>query len=95
MYGKAVESGALVKPSNPLVRLLATGWLETMCLWKEMAYQGLPKGGEMATLTMEDFTRKVGCQRNMLCPRVKAHPLEISRQAPLFHSLSSHTFRRF
>lgn len=56
---KALMSGDLVRPSNPLVSKLSLGWMQTLCLWKELHQVGVAKRGSTASLRMEDFTGKV------------------------------------
>eukprot|EP00904_Undaria_pinnatifida_P001361 jgi/Undpi1/11225/HiC_scaffold_30.g13523.m1 len=64
IFSRAVEqalmSGDLVRPSNPLVSKLSLGWMQTLCLWKELHQVGVAKRGSTASLRMEDFTEKAG-----------------------------------
>lgn len=60
---KAKESGALVKPARPMVERSTMGWMETMCLWKELLQDGVIREDDTITLRMEDYIRKVMTRR--------------------------------
>ncbi|CAM9810562.1 unnamed protein product [Laminaria digitata] len=55
---QALASGDLVRPSNPFVSRMSLGWMETVCLWKELVQMGVANSGSTASLRMNDFTSK-------------------------------------
>lgn len=54
-----MASDAIALPSNGIAKMCTMGWLESLCLWDELTEAGASAEGAMASIKMEDYTRKV------------------------------------
>lgn len=82
---KALASGDIVRPTDPFVARMSLGWMQSICLWKELVQAGVVSSGSTASLRMNDFTRKV---RTVTAPRPRTSSQSsrviVGRAAPLF-----------